>query len=184
VDDKHDGETVDSATEKPVPEQGEQAGKEDESATEPMPDAPTSPGQEAGPGEIKELPSRKGHTRQASLSLQSKMRSSSFRTAMSSAVSPTSGIKSPPLPPLTPDNEQIHEVFRKQAARVEELEKDNRRLEKDLEDANVRRQKSEEQLDDLREGSVEVIELKDRLARAEQQVAEIEKLVRCPHDLD
>lgn len=97
---------------------------------------------------------------------------------MSSTTSPGAGVKSPPLPPLTPDNQQIHEVFRKQAARVEELEKDNKRLEKDLEDANSRRQKSEEQLEDLREASVEVIELKDRLDKAEQQVAEIEKLVR------
>lgn len=151
-----------------------------ETATEPMLDAPTSPGPDAT--DVKELPSRGAHARQPSLSAQSKMRSSSFRKSSISqgapAASSLGSLKSPPLPPLSPDTEHVHEVFRKQAARLEELEKENKRLERELEDANARRLKSEEQLEDLREASVEVVELKDRLEKAEKQVAEIEKLVR------
>ncbi|OKL62889.1 hypothetical protein UA08_01741 [Talaromyces atroroseus] len=154
----------------------QQAKGEEQSPAEPMPDAPSSPGPETSPTEVKELPTREAHARQPSLSLQSKIRSSSFRNSISSAVSPGSGIKSPPLPPLAPDDEQIHEVFRKQAARLEDLEKENKRLEKEFNNANARRQKAEDQLDELRESSVEVIELKDRLAKAEEQVAELERL--------
>jgi DNA repair exonuclease SbcCD ATPase subunit len=155
----------------------QQAKGEEESPAEPMPDAPTSPGPEASPAEVKELPTREAHARQPSLSVQSKIRSSSFRNSISSTVSPGSAIKSPPLPPLAPDDEQIHEVFRKQAARLEDLEKENKRLEKEFNNANTRRQKAEDQLEELRESSVEVIELKDRLAKAEKQVAELETLV-------
>lgn len=164
-----------------IKEEAAEKEKEDESATEPMPDAPTSPGPEASPGEVvRELPTRGLHARQPSLSVQSKRRSSSFRTSVSTTVSPVAGVKSPQaLPPLAPDSEQVHEVFRRQAARVEELEKENKKLEKDLDDANSRRQKSENELEDLRESSVEVVELKDRLDKAEKQVAEMESLVYC-----
>jgi hypothetical protein len=155
-------------------------GQKDESATEPMPDAPTSPGPDVAAGDVKELPSRGAHARQPSLSVQSKMRSSSFRQSISQgapAASLGASFKSPPLPPLSPDEQHVHEVFRKQAARIEELERENKRAERELEDANSRRLKSEEQLEDLREASVEVVQLKDRLDKAEKQVAEIEKLV-------
>lgn len=165
----------------PEKQEEQQGGKQDEPATEPMPDAPTSPGPDAATSEVKELPSRGAHARQPSLSVQSKMRSSSFRQSSISqgapAASALASLKSPPLPPLSPDGEHVHEVFRKQAARVEDLERENKRLERELEDANSRRLKSEEQLEDLREASVEVVELKNRLEKAEKQVAEIEKLV-------
>jgi DNA repair exonuclease SbcCD ATPase subunit len=162
--------------EKMEEEQREQEQRE-EAPPEPMPDAPISPEAETSPDETKELPVRGAHKRQPSLSVQSKMRSSSFRNSISTAVSPGSSIKSPPLPPLAPGDEQIHEVFRRQTARVEELEKENKRLEKEFTAANAGREKAEEELEDLRESSVEVIELKDRLAKAKKQVAELESLV-------
>jgi hypothetical protein len=177
------------AVETPEPEPAEQTPEptvepeenneeeQQETPAEPMPDAPISPEPETSPDETKELPVRGAHKRQPSLSVQSKIRSSSFRNSISTAVSPGSSIKSPPLPPLAPDDEQIHEVFRKQASRLEELEKENKRLEKEFNNANGRREKAEEELEDLRESSVEVIELKDRLAKAEKQVAELESLV-------
>lgn len=171
-------ESEEKKEEKEEKEGGENA-KEDESLSpERMPDAPTSPDQDANSSDTKELPTRGTHHRQPSLSVQSKMRSSSFRNSISTAVSPGSSIKSPPLLPLTPGDEQIHEVFKKQATRLDELEKENKRLEKDLNNANARREKIEDELEDLRESSVEVIELKDRLARAEKQVNELETLVR------
>ncbi|PYH41662.1 uncharacterized protein BP01DRAFT_418536 [Aspergillus saccharolyticus JOP 1030-1] len=157
------------------------------SPTEPMPDAPTSLGpieSEAPPATA--LPTRPaGHGRQPSLSIQSKMRSSSFRKASVSqgsnhSVSPSAGagamLKSPSLPPLSADGEAVQEVYRKQVARIDELERENKRLEKEREEAAGRWKKSEEQLEDLREASVDVEELKGRLGRAEEQVARIEEL--------
>jgi septal ring factor EnvC (AmiA/AmiB activator) len=112
------------------------------------------------------------------------MRSSSFRkTSVSQgsvSPSPSSTLKSPAqsLPPLTGDGESVHEVFRKQSTKIEELEKDNKRLEKDLSDATTRWRKTEEQVEDLREASVDGAQLREQLKQAEEQVASIESLVR------
>ncbi|KAJ5819979.1 hypothetical protein N7474_005570 [Penicillium riverlandense] len=150
-----------------------------ESAAEPMPPAPTSPDPDAEPLAALDTP-RAGHGRQPSLSIQSKMRSSSFRkTSISQGTaspSPSSTLKSPSqtLPPLTGDS--AHEVFRKQSTRIEELEKDNKRLEKDLSDATSRWRKTEDQLEDLREASVDDAELREKLKMAEDKAAEIESL--------
>ncbi|CAI7613242.1 unnamed protein product [Penicillium bialowiezense] len=152
-----------------------------ESPVEPMPPAPTSPGSDAEPLPMLDTP-RAGHARQPSLSIQSKMRSSSFRkTSVSQgsvSPSPSSALKSPAqsLPPLTGDGESVHEVFRKQSTKIEELEKENKRLEKDLSDATTRWRKTEEQVEDLREASVDGAELKEQLKKAEEQVAGIEAL--------
>jgi hypothetical protein len=154
-----------------------------ESPTEPMPPAPTSPDPEAEPLPVRLDTPRASHGRQPSLSIQSKMRSSSFRkTSVSQgsvSPSPSATTKSPAqsLPPLTGDGESVHEVFRKQSTKIEELEKDNKRLEKDLADATLRWRKTEEQVEDLREASVDGVELKEQLKKAEEKVASIESLV-------
>ncbi|GES65778.1 M protein repeat protein [Aspergillus terreus] len=157
----------------------------EESPTEPMPDAPTSPGPDVQPQLPKidtaaSPPSRGAHGRQPSLSIQSKMRSSSFRkTSISQgslSPSPSAAIKSPSLPPLTADGDSVHEVYRKQSTRIDELEKENKRLEKELEEGTARWKKTEEELEDLREASVDAAELKDRLEKAEQKAGEIEEL--------
>lgn len=160
-------------------EAGAEAVEESPGAVEPMPDAPTSPGPEveAQPAAI----GRPAHGRQPSLSIQSKMRSSSFRKGSVSqgSVSPSPGamLKSPSLPPLSADGESVQEVYRKQSTRIEELEKDNKRLEKELEETTGRWKKTDEQLEDLREASVDVADLKDKLQKAEERVAEIDELV-------
>lgn len=69
------------------------------------------------------------------------------------------------------------EVFRKQALRLEELERENRRLERELEDVGARWKKSEEKLEDLRDASGELVEVRDRLGRAEKRAEEVERLV-------
>lgn len=154
-----------------------------ESPTEPMPPAPTSPDPEAEPLPVRLDTPRASHGRQPSLSIQSKMRSSSFRkTSVSQgsvSPSPSATNKSPAqsLPPLTGDGESVHEVFRKQSTKIEELEKDNKRLEKDLSDATMRWRKTEEQVEDLREASVDGVELREQLKKAEEKVASIESLV-------
>ncbi|KAF3491057.1 M protein repeat protein [Arthroderma uncinatum] len=123
------------------------------------------------------LPKVRSHGRQPSISVQSKLRSSSFRQdSKLPGINPTaSGVKSPPLP-LSPDGSTAPEMFRKQAIRLEELEKENKRLEKEVEVTSAKWKKSEEQLDDLREASTETVELKERLAKAAKQAEEVDKL--------
>ncbi|GAQ07378.1 hypothetical protein ALT_4699 [Aspergillus lentulus] len=161
--------------------------KRPESPVEPMPEAPTSPspGPDAEPQtpDVKLDTPRAGHTRQPSLSIQSKMRSSSFRKGSvsqgSASTSPSNALKSPSvpsLPPLTGNGDSVHEVYRKQSMRIEELEKENKRLEKQLEESTSRWRKTEEQLEDLREASVDAAELKDKLEKAELKAAEIDEL--------
>ncbi|RMJ21820.1 M protein repeat protein [Aspergillus sp. HF37] len=148
---------------------------------EPMPEAPTSPGPEAEPQpERLDATPRASHGRQPSLSIQSKMRSSSFRkTSLSHgsvSPSPSATLKSPSLPPLTGDDDEVHEVYRKQSTKIEELDKDKRRLEEELEEATGRWRKTEDQLEDLREASVDSAELRDQLQKAEGKSGEIEAL--------
>lgn len=125
-------------------------------------------------------PLQSRHGRQPSLSIQSKMRSSSFRNSSVSqpGLTPTSaGIKSPPLPPLSPDGSTAPELFKKQAMKLEELEKENKRLEQELGTVESRWKKTEEQLEDLREASSDTIELKEKLVAAEKKAEEIDSLV-------
>ena len=147
-----------------------------------MPDAPTSPGPEVEPqSALLDATPRANHGRQPSLSIQSKMRSSSFRKTSFShgsvSPSPSTTLKSPSLPPLTGEGNEVHEVYRKQSTKIEELVNDNKRLEKELEEATGRWKKTEDQLEDLREASVDVGELKDKLQKAEEKAAGIDELV-------
>lgn len=152
------------------------------SPTEPMPEAPTSLPSEIEPQIRLDKPRASvGHDRQASLSIQSKMRSSSFRKTSvsqgSMSPSPSTAVRSPSLPPLSADGDSVQEVYRKQSMRIEELEKENKRMEKELEEASGRWRKTEEQLEDLRESSVDAAELKDKLEKAEQKATDIDALV-------
>ena len=132
-----------------------------------------------------ETPQIPAHNRQPSLSIQSKMRSSSFRR-QSLSQGPSSpnvnGTKSPDLPALTPDGDSVNSIYRKQAARLDELEKENRRLAKEAQENEKKWRKSEEELEELREGSGDVAQLKARAEKADAQVEEFNKLVRLCAD--
>jgi len=179
----------DTATETASPEQSEEQKQPEnadapvESPVEPMPPVPTSPGPETEAQPARLDTPRAGHGRQPSLSIQSKMRSSSFRkTSVSQgsvSPSPSTALKSPPqsLPPLVGDGDSVHEVFQKQSTRISELEKDSKRMEKELAEATSRWRKTEDQLEDLRETSVDVPELREQLKKAEERAASIESLV-------
>lgn len=152
------------------------------SPTEPMPEAPTSLPSETEPQiRIDKSRANVNHGRQPSLSIQSKMRSSSFRkTSVSQgsvSPSPSTAIRSPTLPPLSADGDSVQEVYRKQSTRIEELERENKRMEKELEEASGRWRKTEEQLEDLRESTVDTAELKDKLEKAQQKATDIDALV-------
>ncbi len=79
-----------------------------------------------------------------SLAQQSKIRSTSFRAGSMSGALASPG-------PFSPDGDTAPDIYRKHVARIEELEKDNRRLQKESEDAQKRWKKAEDELADLRE---------------------------------
>lgn len=135
----------------------------------------------AGSDESAQTSSKQTHNRQPSLSLQSQLRSSSFRqTSVSQAPTspPLNGGRSPKLPVLSPEGDSLNEIYRKQAFRLDELERDNRRLAKDARENEARWKKAEEELEELRESSGEVAELKSRAGKVDAKSEEIEKLVR------
>jgi hypothetical protein len=82
-----------------------------------------------------------------SLAQQSKLRSTSFRKG--SISTSVGGPLSPG--PFSPDGETAPDIYRKHVARIEELERENKRLAKDSTDHEKRWQKAEEELADLRE---------------------------------
>ena len=129
-----------------------------------------------------ETPSRPSHGRQPSLSLQSRMRSSSFRRTSipQTPLSPTTnGSKPPSLPALSPDGDAVTEIYRKQAFRLDELEKENKKLSKEVEIAKTRWRKTEEELEELRENSGRLAELKLRAEKANARAEEVNRLVGC-----
>ncbi|RDW82012.1 hypothetical protein BP6252_03124 [Coleophoma cylindrospora] len=117
---------------------------------------------------VADLNATPSHGRKPSLSVQSKMRSSSFRQT---------GALSPGM--FSPDGDTAPEIYRKQATRIEELEKENKRLAKEASDGEKRWKKAEEELEDLRDadgdvkpapGSSEDIEkLKSEIAALQRQ---------------
>ncbi|KAJ3520618.1 hypothetical protein NM208_g13639 [Fusarium decemcellulare] len=84
-----------------------------------------------------------------SLAQQSKLRSTSFRAGSI----PSGGAASPA--PFSPDGDTAPDIYRKHVARIEELEKENKRLAKEAADSEKRWQKAEDELADLREGDSE-----------------------------
>lgn len=120
---------------------------------------------------------RGAHAHQPSLSLQSKIRSTSFRrTSTVGPLSPTSA--SNELPPLTPDGDTLPDIYRKQALRLEELDRENKRLEREVRDGEARWRKSEEELEELREasGESEVLRVQEMKRKVEEREKEIDSL--------
>lgn len=88
-----------------------------------------------------------------SLAQQSKLRSTSFR-AGSAGPPPSPG-------PFSPEGDTAPDIYRKHVARIEELEKENKRLTKDSADAEKRWKKAEEELADLREAEGDTADKED-----------------------
>lgn len=115
---------------------------------------------------VAELNSASRHGRSPSLSVQSKMRSSSFRQA--------SGPLSPEIA-FSPNGDTAPDIYRKQALRIEDLEKENKKLSKEAVDAEKRWKKAEEELEDLREAEGE--SAKGEKGTENGTSEEVEKLV-------
>lgn len=119
---------------------------------------------------------RPAHGRQPSISVQSKIRSESFRKSSSGQTPTSPTLKSPSVDPA----EGAQEVYKKQALRIEELERENKRLDTESQEATGRWRKLEEELQELRESSGDTVELQKKAQQAEARAQELEKLVR-PH---
>jgi hypothetical protein len=138
---------------------------EDANGDEPKAEASESKDAEETVPELNKAPA---HGRHPSISVQSKMRSSSFRAASGGPLSPGYG--------FSPDGDTAPDIYRKQAIRIEELEKENKRLAKEASDGERRYKKAEEELEDLREAEGDSAKGKDTSSGASS--LEVEKLVR------
>lgn len=101
-----------------------------------------------------------------SLAQQSKLRSTSFRVGSS----PSGGAPSPV--PFSPDGDTAPEIYRKHVARIEDLEKENKRLAKEASDSEKRWQKAEEELADIRDDDSDDADGKG------ESTGQLDKLVR------
>ena len=127
-----------------------------------------------------DMPDKKKHDRQPSLSLQSKMRSASFRrTSLSHGpLSPSAnGPKSPELAAASPDGDSVNSIYRKQAARLDELESENRKLASDAQERERQLKRAEEELEEMREASGEIAELRSKAKRLDAQSEELSTMV-------
>ena len=106
-----------------------------------------------------ESPTRPTHARQTSISIQSKQRSESFRQGTATAMSPVSG--------------DVQDLYRKQAARIEELEEENKAFKEQQSEGASRLAQAEEELESLREGSSDVVESKSRAKEVERLQTEL-----------
>ncbi|GAM87812.1 hypothetical protein ANO11243_058400 [Dothideomycetidae sp. 11243] len=107
--------------------------------------------------------------RTPSLTAQSRQRSESFRKGSGPLKSPSP--KSPGLPTVDSEGE-VQEIYRKQAARIEELEKQVESLGKTQDKLS----KAEEELERLRESNGEVSALKAKASLADEKTIELEKI--------
>lgn len=113
-----------------------------------------------------------------SLAQQSKLRSTSFRAG-------TAGPSSPG--PFSPDGDTAPDIYRKQASRIEELERDNKKLSRESSDAEKRWRKAEDELSVLREAdgdasskspaSDEVEKLRSEIASLQRQNTQLQQQV-------
>ena len=130
-----DGETAETAANNEEVSVGSQPPRDDEDEPISPPHTTASPGEESSSF-------RRHLGRQPSVSLQSKIRSASFRHGATPA-SPT-------------EEDDFPDIYRKQMARIEELENENKRLAREAQESQARWQKNEDKLEELREQASEI----------------------------
>ncbi|KAK4154588.1 hypothetical protein C8A00DRAFT_14289 [Chaetomidium leptoderma] len=171
-----------TATEKQEPEQPE----DQEKPTEEFPAVP-----EDSAVESKATSPEPAASTTPSLAQQSKARSTSFRQG--SVSIPPGGPLSPGIGAglglFSPEGETAPDIYRKHVLRIEELEKENKTLGKEVKDAEKRWQKAEGELADLREeettpageGGGELGKLKTDLAALQRQNAQLQAQLTRRH---
>jgi hypothetical protein len=155
-EEKTEGEasTAEAAEEKP-----------EEAVPEPAEATSASPGPVEDDDSPSELPAAKpSHGRKPSVAVESRQRSESFYR---------SGAPGAPTSPsaMTPGGGVTSEMYKEQAQKIEELERENKRLANEVEENQSRWKKGEEELEELREGKGDV-------ALAVEKGKDADKLVR------
>ncbi|KAH3951656.1 hypothetical protein HBH70_093210 [Parastagonospora nodorum] len=146
--------------------------KPEETAPEPVEATSASPGPVEDDDEPAELAAPKAsHGRKPSIAVESRQRSESFYRAgaVGTPTSPGAG---------TPGGGITSEVYREQAQRIEELERENKRLASEVEENQTRWKKGEEELEELREGRGDVALAVEKGKEADKLKAEVESLRR------
>jgi hypothetical protein len=104
-------------------------------------------------------------TQEPSEPQQSKERSKSFKSGDAGASS-------------TSPSAEVQELYRKQAARIEELEKENKEFKSSREDGATRLAKAEEELESLRESTSNIAELRSKVKEYEKISTELASVQR------
>lgn len=145
---KKDEKTEASSAAETQEEKAEEA-VEEPAATPDAAQAPETTSASPGPVEVDddeptELPSSTApsHGRKPSIAVESRQRSASFYRSAGGPASPTA---------TTPGGGVSGDIYREQAQRIDELEKENKRLAMELGQGEDRWKKSEEELEELRE---------------------------------
>ncbi|KAH8722519.1 hypothetical protein GQ44DRAFT_751308 [Phaeosphaeriaceae sp. PMI808] len=146
--------------------------KAEEIAPEPVEATSASPGPVEEDDEPSELVVPKAsHGRKPSVAIESRQRSESFYRS-GSAGTPTSPH------PATPGAGITGEMYREQAQRIEELERENKRLANQVDENQSRWQKGEEELEELRESRGDVALAVEKGKEADKLKAKVESLKR------
>jgi vacuolar-type H+-ATPase subunit I/STV1 len=155
---------------KPEPPKGEAKEGPPEDANGNEEEAGDMAGEDSQETKKTRLLDRASHGRQPSLSVQSKIRSSSFRQSSVSGgpLSPSYG--------FSPEGDTAPDIHRKQAIKIEELERENKRLAKEASDGEKRWKKAEEELEDLRDAEDDTTS-KAKSGSTTESSGELEKLV-------
>jgi hypothetical protein len=116
-----------------------------------------------------ELPkAQSSHNRKPSIAVESRMRSASFyRGGDGTPTSP---------PPITPGGGVSGDIYREQAQRIEELERENKKLGNEVEEGKKRWKKGEEELEELREARGDVAVAVERGKEADKLVCDSRNL--------
>lgn len=143
--------------------------KTEETVPEPIEATSASPGPVEDDEEPSNLPVPKpSHGRKPSVAVESRQRSESFYRSGAAGTPISPG-------PLSPGGGVTSEVYREQAQRIEELEKDNKRLAGEVEDSEKKRRKGEEELEELREGRGDVALAVEKGKEADKLVGHLER---------
>ena len=152
--------------EKPAEDEADVTVEADEDASKEAEGDDDAKDEEETVSDLSKAPRQRQHS--SSISQQSKMRSSSFRSS-SGPLSPSHEF--PPEENTAPD------IYRKQAVRIEELEKENKRLAKEAGDGERRWKKAEEELEELREAEGDSSSKAKGTSSTEGSSKQLDKLV-------
>jgi hypothetical protein len=164
---KADKKEEDKPDDKPAEEEGDVAVDAEADASKEPEAGDGAKDEDETVAELSKAPRQRQHS--SSISQQSKMRSSSFRSA-SGPLSPSQEF--PPEENTAPD------IYRKQAVRIEELEKENKRLAKEASDGERRYKKAEEELEELREAEGDAVSKAKDASSTAGSSGQVDKLVR------